>query len=714
MKIINIKVLRGPNFWSSTKKELIVLTIDTQETETLNTKVLKDFAAKLQAIMPSCLKRKDDFLFQVKRGISLIEVIGPVAVELQVLSGMKCDFVLTCGVSPGIYNVVYPFIIEKAGIYAGETAVKIVATLAQNNDYTNVQNDIDTLTAYKLKSPIGPTTSYILNEVKKRQIPFREFNEGSLIILGYGNKQHKIRTAIADTTSGLGIELAGDKNETKKMLSEAHIPVPNGILISSEDELRSRIREVKFPLVIKPLNGNEGRGVTTNINSVAEAEAGFRYAQQVSPIVIAEEFIQGNDYRFLVIDYKLEAVAQRIPASIQGDGNSTVRQLIKKENKNPDRGTGPEHILDPIEVDQVTLKLLADKQLTLDSVIKEGEIVQLKGTANISSGGTATDVTDAIHPENVFLSERIACLFNLDICGIDIVANSIEEPITHTTGAIIEVNAGPGLRMHSNPQMGVARDVASPIIDMLYPDVKDSRVPVIAVEDFNEGAILTKLLAHIAQTAGYKPGCNTSDGIYVHGHLTCKGNCTTFKDVQEVLFERYINFAIVQCAAESIADSGLGFNMCDISIVAGTPAAGSEKSSFLFGSKDLVIEHTDPNGYVILNADNDEAYKKMQYVKSNVALFSNDKHNERIEQHLERNGWVAVFEVDSICIYKGYESRLSFNKSDIPLYDQNLPGSIPEVVLPAILTAVIEGFSFSSIRKGLSTFSLLKKSKELV
>lgn len=711
MEILDINVLRGPNYWSNVHKELIVLTVDAKKYENSKTNKISCFADKLQTLIPSCLNAKDHFSYEMQRGIPLIEVVGAIAKELQILAGMPCNFVLTCAAAePGVYTIVYPFTVEEAGIYAGKTAVKLVCALAEDRDYESVRTDLNKIVEYKLKSPIGATTSYILEEIKKRRIPYREFNNGSLIILGYGNRQRRIRTAIADTTSGLGMELAGDKNEAKKMLWEAHIPVPYGILVTSEKELRDRIREVRFPLVTKPLDGNEGRGVTTNINSLEEAEAGFRHALQVSPIVIVEEFVRGNDYRFLVINYKLEAAAQRIPASIQGNGYSTVQQLIDEENKNPIRGSGPEHILDLITVDEITLKLLGDQGLTPDAVVKEGVIVHLKDTANISTGGTAIDVTDNVHPENVFLAERIACLFNLDICGIDIVASSVDKPISRDTGAIIEVNAGPGLRMHSNPQIGLPRNVAAPIIEMLFPNEAASRIPVIAVENYSEGALLTRLIAHIAQTAGYRAGCNTSEGIYIHDHLTATGNCTAFKDIQEVLFEPYINFAVVQCAAKSISESGLGFTRCDISIVAGVETGKNATSdSILFGLKDLVIENTKPEGYVILNADNDEVYNKMQFVKSNVALFSNNKDSQRVEQQLKKGGWAAVTEGDTICIYKGYESRLTFNKSDIALFEENLPGSVTELVLPAILTAVIEGLSLTSIRKGLGTFLLTKE-----
>lgn len=709
MEIIDVKILRGPNYWSNVYKELIVLVVNAEYLDGQTTQTIKGFSAKLENIFPSFLKPDHLISNKFKQGIPINEMVAHIAKELQILAGIQCDFVMTQATNNGLYTIAYSYTIEQAGIYAGQTALKIISALIENRNYNTLQNDLEVLINYKLRSPIGPTTSYLLEEIKKREIPYRKFNEGSLIILGHGINQKKIRTAITDTTSGIGMELAGDKDEAKKLLSEAHIPVPKGILVTSEQELRDRIGTVQFPLVIKPLNGNEGRGVTTNIRSVTDAVFGFQLAKKISPTVIIEEFINGNDYRFLVIDYKLVAVAERIPATITGDGKSTIFELIEKENQNIERGAGPEHILDKITIDEITMKILVDGEFTLNSILADGEALVLKDTANISTGGTAEDVTDTIHTENVFLAERIARRFNLNICGIDIIALDVALPITRETGAVIEVNADPGLRMHSNPQKGASRNVAADVIDMLYPDKSTAFIHIVAVEDFDQANILTRLIAHFAKQAGYKPGCNTSEGIYIQEHLTYKGNCMEFEDIQEVLFEPGIDFAVLQCSNLSILTSGLGFDKCDISIVADFPQkAMTQDSTFdnLVSKKNILIENTLLQGFVILNANNDISYNNISTIKCNVALFSSNKDDERIKQHYKAGGLAAVMDKETMVVYNGNKILLAMDMRGIPLTFEDDIDSIAKVILPAVLTAVIKSFPTNIIRESLISFSL--------
>jgi cyanophycin synthetase len=330
--------------------------------------------------------------------------------------------------------------------------------------------------------------------------------------------QRRVQATVTSQTSNIGVELAGDKEDTKFILSQAEIPVPKGEIIRSESGLKDAVDYLKYPLVIKPIDGNHGRGVTTDIRTWDQAVVAFESAKKISSSVVVEQFIKGEDFRILVINYKLVAAAKRLPARVIGDGISTVQQLIDKTNADPRRGYGHEKVLTYITIDDITRKLLTIKGYSLDSVIAKDEILVLKDTANLSTGGTSVDVTDIMHPSVVFMAERISRLIGLDICGIDYMCEDITKPQSEIGGAVIEVNAGPGFRMHLAPAEGLPRNVAAPVIDMLYPPGKPSRIPIIAVTGTNGKTTTTRLLAHMAKLKGFTVGYTTTDGIYIQNH----------------------------------------------------------------------------------------------------------------------------------------------------------------------------------------------------
>lgn len=532
--------------------------------------------------------------------------------------------------------------------------------------------------------PLGPTTAYLLSEIARRNIPYKRFYDSSLLMLGYGCHVKKLRTAVTDATSGLGIEIAGDKDETKQLLQEAHIPVPRGLVVYSENELRRVFPRVRPPVVIKPLDGNHGRGVTTNITDIDRAIFGYDIARDVSNAVIIEEFLEGDDYRFLVINYKLIAVAKRTPAKITGDGKSTIGELIDAENKHPDRGDDSSHVLAPIRVDAITRKIFSERKITLEAILPAGEVLYLKDTANISAGGTADDVTDQVHPENVFLAERVARLFNLDICGIDIIAKDISVPLTREIGGIIEVNAGPGLRMHTNPTTGTPRDVAGPIIDMLFPD-GETRIPVVAVAG-NKSEPVTQLVSHLAQQANHKPGWVAGDSIYLRGHKTCSGEKNCEGNITAVLFDPTVDFAVLEYTEE--IPPGPGFSRCTIGIFTGLEN-GEALAQSLFN---LVPE----TGYAVLNADDDNAYELSAKLKSNVVLYS-ATDSDRVHSHCEQHGWGAVMRSGRLVVYNGlYQVHVEEMSG--------LPGLPAEVVLPALVTATVLNFDTEGFAAALQNF----------
>jgi cyanophycin synthetase len=637
-------------------------------------------------------------------------VIEHIALEIQCLAGMECGFGRTRSTGEhGVYNVVFSYEIDTAGTYAAQAAVRIAEKLVSGEEY-DINEDIAQLKKIKLKKGFGPSTFSIITEAKKRNIPFRGMENGSLILFGQGVNQKMIRASMTSDTSSLGADTAGDKEETKRILSKAYIPVPKGDVAHTEDGLKEIIKDMGFPIVIKPINGNHGRGITTNIQTIERAVKAFQIAKTVSDEIIIEKYIEGEDYRFLLVNYKLVAVAKRTPAMIMGDGISTIQQLIDQTNADPNRGEGHEKVMTTIKIDKITIAILTGKNLTLDNILPLGEILFLKDTANMSTGGTSTDVTDNVHSGNVLMAERIAKLMHLDICGIDVVAKDISKPIhLNNNGSIIEVNACPGFRMHLNPSKGLARNVAEPVIEMLFPEGKTSRIPVIAVTGTNGKTTTTRLTAHIAKTAGHKVGYTTTDGIYIQDQAIHFGDCTGYQSATTILSDPTVDFAVLECARGGLLRSGLGFDHCDISIVTNISEdhlglKGIKTLSEMARVKSVVAKSTFDHGYSILNADDDLVYKMAEELDCNIALFSMDINNERIKKHCENGGLAAVIEKGYLTICKG-EWKIRVNKiENIPLAFGGKSECMIKNILASVLAAVIQNFKIEDIRNALQTF----------
>lgn len=715
MEIINIKVMRGPNYWSTYRKQLIVMKLDLQECEEYPSNKIEGFAERLEELMPSLYdhrcseKTPGGFLERVRRGTRLGHIVEHVALELQSLAGMPCGFGRTHSAGEkGIYFVVFAYQIKTAGIYAAKAAVNIVEALKNNIQY-DIKNDIEELTRINRIEGVGPSTQSIVNAARRRRIPYRRLDNNSLIMLGQGINQKIVQATMACTTSSIGVDIASDKKETKRILAEAYIPVPEGASAYNIEELKNAVSAIGFPLAIKPVNGNKGKGVTTNIQTEEEAIKAFEKAKLISREVIAERFIRGMDFRFLVINYKLEAVARRTPAMIIGDDHSTIQQLIDKTNNDANRGDGHEKVLTTIKIDEQTLSILAGKDLTLNSVLPSGEILFLKDTANLSTGGTARDATDVVHPYNVFLAERIARLMDLDICGIDIVAEDITNPITGKTGAVIEVNAAPGFRMHLSPTKGVARNVGEAVIKMLYPDGAPSRIPVVAVTGTNGKTTVTRLIAHIAKTAGHKPGYTTTDGIYIKDQAIHYGDCSGPASAEAVLRDPIVDFAVLECARGGIIRSGLGFDKCNISIITNITEDHLGLNDIhtieeLAKVKSVVARSTFDDGFAILNADDDIVYKIKDELDCNIALFSTQENNERIISHCEAGGWAAIIEKGYFTICQGEWKVRVAKVNEVPLTLDGKATCMIQNILPSILAASIIDFDMRIIRKALQAF----------
>jgi len=716
MRILEIKVLKGPNYWSVRRPKLIQMKLDLGELEYKPTNKLPGFREALEVLFPGMIEHRcsvgarGGFFQRVDEGTWMGHVIEHIALELQTLAGMSCGFGRTRGTGvEGEYYVVFTYMEEDAGVYAANAAVRIAQALADGVHYP-LEEDIQKLKEIREDTRLGPSTGCIVEEAARRGIPFIRLNKHSLVQLGYGVHQKRIRATIASTTSNIAVDIACDKEETKMLLDAAEIPVPKGVVIRTDAGLQEAVDKLGYPLVIKPVDGNHGKGNTTNINNPEQALKAFEAAKHYSRSVIVERFIKGHDFRILVINFKFVCAALRTPASVVGDGVHTIQRLIDDTNRDPRRGFGHEKVLTQITIDQFTQKMLDEKGYTLETIPAAGERVLLKPTANLSTGGTSTDVTDLVHPDNVFMCERIARIIGLDICGIDIMAPDLLQPISQNGGAVLEVNAAPGFRMHIEPAEGLPRNVAEPVVDMLFPRGSKGTIPVIAITGTNGKTTTTRLTAHIMKSAGRKVGFTTSDGVYINNQLMMKGDCTGPLSAQFVLKDPTVDFAVLECARGGILKSGLAFQQCDVSIVTNVAAdhiglGGINNLEQMAKLKGVVPETTRKDGYAILNADNDLVFGMARGLACNVALFSMDENNPRIRAHCDEGGIATVYENGYISLYKGTWKIRIIPARDVPLtYEGKAMHNISNC-LPAVLAAYIfKDVSIAEIKQALLTF----------
>ncbi|MGY3055033.1 cyanophycin synthetase [Pedobacter sp. UYEF25] len=715
MKISKIQVLRGPNIWSVNRKNLIQMRLDLEELEQRPTNLIDGFGERLEKLIPSmfthrCSKGVEGgFFARVKEGTWMGHVIEHIALEIQTLAGMETGFGRTRETkTPGIYNVVFSYVEEKAGAYAAEAAVKIAEALIDSIDY-DLAYDIQRMKELREAERLGPSTGSIVEEAVRRNIPWIRLNKNSLVQLGYGKNQVRFRATMTEKTSSIAVDLAGDKDETKRLLTESAIPVADGVTLSNSEELENAVQKLGFPLVFKPLDGNHGKGATINVKTMEGAFAAFEYAKTYSRRVIIEKFIAGFDFRVLVIDNKMVAAAQRDPAHVNGNGIHTIQQLIDTENEDPRRGYGHENVLTEISVDRDTLDLLAKKNYTLETVPEKGEIIYLKSTANLSTGGTSIDVTDSVHPQNVFICERISRVIGLDICGIDIMAQNLTQPLKENGGVVLEVNAAPGFRMHLAPSEGLPRNVAAKVIDMLYPPGKLVKIPIIAVTGTNGKTTTTRLIAHIVRSNGKRVGYTTSDGIYVHNTMLMQGDTTGPVSASFILKDPTVEFAVLETARGGILRSGLGFDSCDIGVVTNIQEDHLGISDIhtlddLKRVKEVVIGAVRRKGWAVLNADNGYCVKIGREARCNVAYFSMDENNPIIKEHCKKGGVAAIYENGFITVKTGDWKLRVDRATHVPLTFGGAVNFMIQNVLAATLSAYLWGYKPEDIKLALETF----------
>ncbi|MFZ1699790.1 MAG: cyanophycin synthetase [Pyrinomonadaceae bacterium] len=721
MEILEIRTLRGPNYWSGYWKKLIIMRLDIGAYEKKPTKKIKGFYDRMVEVMPSLVTHgcsygeEGGFLKRVEEGTWAGHAIEHFALEFQTLAGMDTGYGRTRETSEkGIYNVVFSYIEEEVGRYAGRAAVRLWLDLAEKKDIDVIKaglaDDIQEMREVREKVRFGPSTGSLVEEAENRDIPFIRLNEHSLVQLGYGVHQKRIQATTTVNTNMISVDIAGNKHATKTLLGDMGVPVPKGYRLTDVDDLESTLENIGYPVVIKPLDGNHGKGATVGIITLEDALIAWEKAKEYSRYIIVEKQLVGSDFRALVVNNRLIAVAERVPAHVKGDGKHTIQELIDITNDDPRRGYGHENVLTEIDVDGQTMRCINNAGHKLDSVLKKGEVLHLKTTANISTGGTAIDCTDEVHPENVFLFERIAKIIGLDVAGIDVIAPNVSQPLHENGGGIIEVNAAPGFRMHLAPSEGIGRNVAEHVIEMLFPSGAPARIPIFAITGTNGKTTTTRLIAHILKGSGRTVGFTTTDGTYIANQQIVSGDNTGPISAQLVLKDPTVDVAVLETARGGIIRSGLGFDYCDIGVVLNISAdhlglKDVNTLEDLARVKSVVPRSVSKKGFTVLNAEDELVYQMKELSEGQVVCFSMDENHKNIKRRAERGRISCVYENGYITILKGKWKVRVEKATNIPLTYDGRAEFMVQNVLAATLACFVHGVSLEDLRVGLTTFN---------
>lgn len=713
MIIVSSHAYQGKSIYSY--KPVVKLTIDLGKYADTPTKDIEGFNETIQELLPGlgkhccCMGYEGGFIERLKEGTYLAHVIEHIALELQVSLGYDIRFGKTRETGEkGIYNIIYGYENEYAGIEAGRLAFGIIEGILAG-ELPDINKRLKEIRKICIATDFGVSTSAIVNEAQGKDIPVIRLGNGSILQLGYGKYQKRIEATLTENSSCVSVDIACNKELTKSILSEYGIPVPEGKVFKNEQEALEYCEKIGYPVVVKPNYGSHGKGVSINLRNPQEVLEAFKIVREYEDTVLVEKYIKGSYYRVLVVGDEVVAASHRISAHVTGDGASTLRELIKRENSNPMRGEGHEKPLTKIIIDKVVEQYLKKRNLYLEDIPSAGEIVYLRENDNLSTGGVAIDVTDEVHDQNRKLIAQAARIIGLDVAGVDICAVDISKPLTETGGAVIEINAAPGIRMHHYPYRGSSRNVAGAIVNMLFPEGSKSRIPIVSVTGTNGKTTTSRMIAHIIRHMGHTVGMASTSGIYVNEELIKHGDNTGPISARTVLMDRRVEYAVLETARGGLVNRGLGYDMADVGIVTNITEdhLGIDEINTLEDLayvKSLVAEAVRHNGYAVLNADDQYCLNIRERIKSNIILFSLSADNEEVKNHI-LNGGIAIYS-DGSCIFinKGGVELPFIEVKAIPatmngILRHNIGNS-----MAAIAGAIGLGIPIESIIAGLSTF----------
>ncbi|MFO8109081.1 MAG: cyanophycin synthetase, partial [Thermoplasmata archaeon] len=676
MEIQEIRALRGPNYFS--RYQAIYMLLDIEKFENRPSDEIPGFTERLKTLLPSLKEHgcsrgyEGGFFERVEAGTWMGHVAEHVAIELQCMANMEVGFGKTISTDDdGVYEIAFRYRDEDAGIEAGKEAVRVVEALTRG-DMPDIEEIINRLKKIRDSNMLGPTTYSIVKEASERGIPYIRLNKNSYIQLGHGKNQRRIQASMTDSTSAIATEIADEKERTKRILEEAGIPVPRGEAVKTLEEGLELAKDLGYPVAVKPNIGNHGRGISSRVEDSEEFKRAFKEAKRIHPLVVIEKYLTGADHRILVINGKFVAAARRDPPLITGDGRYTVKELIDELNRDPRRGIGHEKTLTKVDVDYMTKRILDQKDYSLNTILPVGEELYLKSTANLSSGGTAMDVTDYVHPKNRMMAERISDIIGLDIMGIDLIVPDLNKPIHGSGGGIIEVNAAPGFRMHLDPFYGDKINVAKPVIDMLFPPGAESTVPIIAVTGTNGKTTTVRLISHILKMGGKSVGVACTDGLFRGNDLLKEGDFSGPQGANFVLKERGIDHAVLEVARGGILRRGLGFYESDLGVFLNVSRdhLGEGRVNTVEDMarlKGIVVETVKPSGVAVLNAEDPNVLKFKDVVHADTILFSSDQNIASVKEHLSQGGTVVTVNDDNIVIKRNENVWDIVHVSNIPI-----------------------------------------------
>lgn len=713
MKIHYVRAIEGANYFSY--KPVVRGVVDISEWQRRTTKELGDFNNRLLRCLPTlvshtCSRGKEGgFLERLAEGTLPGHVLEHVAIELLNLAGENIRYGKTrlMDEEKQQYEVIYQYECKETAIEAFYFAQEILVKLLYRQDI-EVSELINRLKKIRSEYQPGPSTKAILDVCADRNIPYQRLGNGSLYQLGYGRYQKRIQAAMTDQTSCIGVDIAGDKQLTRQILYESAIPVPHGVVVRSEEEILQRFSEFNGSVAVKPCQGNQGKGVSLSLSTENEVLCAFRLAESYDSKVIIEEYIKGNNYRLLVVGGKLVAAARRIPPMVTGDGKSSIRELVEQENKNPLRGERHENYLTKIHLDPVVIMDLNRKGMNISSVPRLGEKIMLRQSANLSTGATAMDTTNCVHPDNVKLAEYASKVLKLDIAGIDMIVEDISKSYLEQGGKIIEVNAAPGLRMHLLPSKGQSRDIGSEIVNMLFPH-NNGRIPIVSVTGTNGKTTVVRLIGKMLQNQNISVGMTSTEGIFINGRLLAKGDLSGPYSAQVVLRHPEVQVAVLETARGGILRSGLGYDYADVAVITNITEDhleqyGIDSIEDLVKVKSLVAEMVSKHSYVVLNADDKEVAKLASITKGKVILFSTQLQNKKVCKHLALGGSAVVVDKNRILVCEEAKSYNICNLTKIPITWGGKAQHNVQNVLAAIAVCWTLGYNASQIRRTICSF----------
>jgi cyanophycin synthetase len=726
MKILDTRVYRGPNLYALRK--VIRLRVDLGELEDYPTARLPGFVDGLLAAIPSLREHTCSYgepggfvrRMTEEEGTWLGHVLEHVAIELQCLAGTPVSYGKTRGhdLPRGQYHVIFSYDEEAVGLEAAEVGLRLIRSLLPPEREAHLatpydfKTDLEDLVRLAQRRAFGPSTASLVRAAEERDMPWIRLNERSLVQLGHGKYQRRIQATVTSETRHTAVEIASDKRLTNQILSDLGLPVPRQVRVRGPNDAIEAAERLGYPVVAKPLDGNHGKGVSINLTTSEQVRMAFEQAYEYSSVVIVETFQEGNDYRILVVDGKVVAAAQRVPGHVVGDGTHTLAELVEIVNQDPRRGIGHEKVLTRLELDHQALRLIEAAGLAPESVIPDGKVLYLRSTGNLSTGGTSVDVTDAIHYDNRIMAQRAVKAIGLDVGGVDFIAPDVTRSYKEVGGSIVEINAAPGFRMHTAPTEGKPRDVAGPVLDMLFPKGTPYRIPIAAITGTNGKTTTTRMVGHILKLAGCCVGMTTSDGIYIDGELTVSGDMTGPWASHLVLRDPSVDAAVLETARGGIVRAGLGWRKCKVGAVLNVAAdhlgmGGIEDLDELAEVKRVVVEVAQE--WCVLNADDERVAAMAEHSPGKPIYVTMRRENALVRKHIRNKGRAVALEEGlngrMIVLYEGEEQ--------IPLlWARQIPATVEGHAIHNIqnsmfATAIAHamGISLENIRQGLRTFT---------